>query len=83
MTRTRRTVRDTMLWMHQARAFGDALLLDGYALTRAASESGAERRSADGHHYPRAVREEELELLWSAYARSLGAERLRGVGCEP
>ena len=64
-----RAVREVMV---RAWAFGpNVLLLDAYTLTEAASQrsSDAGLQSSDGHHYPFAIGQIELFLLWYAYDR--------------
>lgn len=65
-----RAVRDVMIQLHRAGTFGACtLLLDAFALTEAASLASSEAalHSVDGHHYPFAIRQIELYLLWHAY----------------
>jgi hypothetical protein len=64
-----RVVRDVMVKLHRAGAFGTALLLDAFMLTEAASRIGSDAalRSLDGHHYPFAIRQIELYIVWYAY----------------
>ena len=46
----------------------EALLVDAFALTRAANASGSSRVvSLDGHHYPEAVSQVEWQLVYVAY----------------
>ena len=72
-----RAVREVMVRLHESGAFGpNVLLLDAYTLTEAASQrsSDAGLQSSDGHHYPFAIGQIELFLLWYAYERAIGPQ---------
>ena len=80
-----RAIRDVMVRLHRDGVFGaTAVLLDAYALTRAAArqEEHPQLHSLDGHHYPEAVRRVELLLLWHAVALRLDGTGT-GTGTEP
>ena len=66
-------VRDTLQQMHRAGSFGsNALLLDMYALTRAAMDSDViALHTVDGHHYPPGIIQVEHELLLYAFSAAL------------
>jgi hypothetical protein len=63
-------LRDLMLKLHRMGVFGGhTLLLDAFALTEAASRQTSDPalQTLDGHHYPFAIGQIELWLLWHAF----------------
>ena len=64
MALTRRGTMD----LFRSGELGRSYLLDTFALTRAANATGSESLvSADGHHYPTAVRQLEMAITYVAY----------------